>query len=380
MGRLSRRGWAFDGAIAVVVVVLAELEVWAGIGATHQQGPRSAQAIAFGVAGAALVLRRVRPFEVLVAIATVHVGYFAVFGSPEGNSVGLAPMIAMYSLARWESRYRIAWGLAIGFLVGVAWIGFDPLDTTWSQRLAGLFWASQTVIAWLVGALVRSQLQTREQRRLQQAESRDRAVAEERNRIARELHDVVGHNVSVMTVHASAVRRRLTADQVAEREALETVERSGREALREMRRMVAILRQEDEPTNLAPAPSLADLQTLVGRFESAALPVHVAVEGIRRPLGSAVELTAYRVLQKGLTNVLGHASGATRADIELAYGADRLGLAVVDDGGPVAAGVEPGHGLLGLRERVALHGSRITARPRAVGGFELRAELPLEQS
>lgn len=378
MSPLTRRNWAFDSAIAAVAVVLGQLEVWDGFGATHRQGPHWAQALAYTLCGLVLVLRRARPMEVLVAVAVVQVGYFMIFGSPEGNGVGLAPIIAMYSVARWERRYRPAWGLVLGLSVGLAWIGFDPMDTVWSQRVASLFWASQSVIAWLVGALVRARLQTREQRRLREVEVRERAAAEERNRVARELHDVVGHNITVMTLHASAVRRRLAPDQVEEREALETVERSGREAMTEMRRMVAVLRQEGDATQLAPAPGLADLDGLVARIESAGLPVDVAVSGERRALAAGIDLTAYRLIQEGLTNALRHANRPTRAAVRLTYEVDRLGVEVVDDGGAVNGVLQPGHGLLGLRERVSVHGGHLSVRPRPVGGFELVAELPLE--
>jgi signal transduction histidine kinase len=374
---MRRRSWAFDVSIAAIVLALGQVEAWNGAGATHRQGPHWAEAVAFGIAALLLVWRRWRPLEVAVAIGLVMTIEFAVFGSPEGNGVGLAPTIAAYSVGRWEQRHRPAWGLLVVLLWAAAWIGFDPLQTSWISRAEALFWVSPTVIAWLAGSLVRSRLQTREERRLRDEDARTTAVAEERNRIARELHDVIGHNVSVMTVQASAVRRRLAPDQTVEREALETVERSGREALAEMRRMVAVLRADDQGPDLEPPPGLADVDRLVERFRGAGLPVTLTVTGKPSDLAPGLDLTAFRLVQEGLTNVLRHAATPGRADVVIAYGAESLELAVRDDGQLVTTGAQPGHGLLGMRERVAVYGGRLVARPRQDGGFELLATLPL---
>ena len=374
---MPRRSWAFDIAIVTIAFALGQVEVWNGAGATHPQGPQWAEALAFGIAALLLLGRRRRPLEVAVAIGLVYVVEFAIFGAPEGNSVGLIPTIAVYSVARWEQRHHPAWGLLVALAFGLAWVLLDPVQSSWLQRAQGAVWLSPTVIAWLAGSLIRSRLQTREQRRLRDQDARTRAVAEERNRIARELHDVIGHSVSVMTVQASAVRRRLTPEQAVEREALETVERSGREALAEMRRMVAVLRAEGQAPDLEPPPGLADVDRLVERFRGAGLPVTLTVTGEPSQLAPGLDLTAYRLVQEGLTNVLRHAAGPQRADVVIAYGGDSIELAVRDDGRPVAADTPPGHGLLGIRERVAVYGGRLVARAREGGGFELLATLPL---
>jgi signal transduction histidine kinase len=317
---MPRRSWAFDIAIVAITFALGQAEAWLGIGATHLQGPSWAEALAFGIAALLLIGRRQRPLEVAVAIGLVYVVEFAIFGAPEGNSVALIPTIAVYSVARWEQRHRPVWGLVVALAFGVSWILLDPEQTTWLARAQAAFWLSPSVIAWLAGSLIRSRQQTREQRRLRDEDARTRAVAEERNRIARELHDVIGHNVSVMTVQASAVRRRLGPDQSVEREALETVERSGREALAEMRRMVAVLRAEDHAPDLEPPPGLADVGRLVERFRGAGLPVTLTVTGAPSQLAPGLDLTAYRLVQEGLTNVLRHAAAPERADVVIAYG------------------------------------------------------------
>jgi signal transduction histidine kinase len=258
----------------------------------------------------------------------------------------------------------------------VAWVGFDPVDSTWSARGQAALWLSPWVIAWLVGALVRSQAQALEQRRVARQQRDARTVAEERNRIARELHDVIGHSVSVMTVQASAVRRRLTEDQSVEREALQTVERVGREALQEMRRMVGVLREQGSDPDREPPPGLAQIEGLCDTVRAAGLPVQLTINGEPRPLPGGIDLTAYRLLQEGLTNTLRHASAPSCAQVDITYRETALELAVRDNGGPTPVSAEAGHGLLGLRERVAVYGGQLVARPRNGGGFELLATLP----
>ncbi len=366
-----------DIAIVAVLVVLGQLEVWNGLGATHRQGPAWAQAGAYAIGPLFLLWRRARPVEAFVGLTAVAVVEFALAGSPEGMGVQLPATVAAYSVARWEQRHPPWWGLALVGVYGVSWVLLDPLSTTWGDRAGGLFWVSTVVISWFVGALVRSRVQNAEQRREARAARAEQAVAEERNRIARELHDVIGHSVSVMTVQAAAVRRRLAPEQIAEREALESVEAVGREALTEMRRMVGVLRGASGVPTREPPPTLADADRLADKIRAAGLAVHVSVTGTPRPLAPGLDLTAYRLLQEGLTNALRHADGPSRADVCIAYGPEMLQLAVRDDGRPVVGRHEPGHGLLGLRERVAAYGGELQARPRAGGGFELLVTLPL---
>ena len=202
------------------------------------------------------------------------------------------------------------------------------------------------------------------------------AVAEERARIARELHDVVGHSVSVMTVQASGVRRLLRPDQEREREALLVVERTGREALAEMRRMVGVLRRPEEAPALAPQPSLDHLSRLVEQAREAGLPVELRIEGEAIQLPAGVDLTAYRLVQEGLTNVVKHAQ-ATRAEVLVNYGDGYLEVTVNDDGQGVGNGDGGGHGLVGMRERVSVYGGELDAGPQTGGGYRLRAKLPI---
>ena len=380
---MSRRNWAFDIAVAAAVLVLGQVEAWWGIGATHRQGPLWAQSLLYAVTAGLLVFRRVRPLPVLAAIVAVYVAEFAVFGSPEGNGVALAPLVAIYTVGRYVEARRATLGLALGVVLWAGWATFDPLNDSWAERAGTVVWLGPWVIGWLVGALVRVTGMYREQRRAASEQRASRAVAEERNRIARELHDVIGHSVSVMTVQAGAVRRRLHPDQTVERDALETVETVGREALAEMRRLVGVLRHAGgdaaEPDREPPV-GLAQVERLADNFRRAGLPVSVSVTGPSRELAPGLDLTAYRIVQEGLTNTLRHATNPRSAEVAIAYRHGSLELAVRDNGAAAGATehAEAGNGLIGMRERVGVYGGSLVARPRPEGGFELLATLPLE--
>jgi signal transduction histidine kinase len=182
-----------------------------------------------------------------------------------------------------------------------------------------------------------------------------------------------------MTVQASGVRRLLRSAQDRERQALESVEATGRAALAEMRKMVGVLRRDDDVPDLAPPPSLAQIDRLVADFRHAGLDVNIRVDGEAVALPPGLDLTAYRLVQEGLTNTLMHAN-ATTSEVRIGYLREALELVVRDDGcgGPVDASA--GHGLMGMRERVGVYGGQLVAGPRPSGGFELRALLPLDRS
>lgn len=249
------------------------------------------------------------------------------------------------------------------------------------------FWTTLILtLAWFFGSALGTR--TEQARELtervetaerERASAAERATAEERARIARELHDVVAHSVSVMVVQASGVRRLLRDEQRREREALLSVEQIGRQALTEMRRMLGVMRSGEEapPAALAPQPGLEHLERLVAQVEEAGLPVRLRVEGERPDLSPGVDLSAYRIVQEGLTNVLKHAKGA-RAEVLVRYIDSSVELEIADDGPGVSSGDGEGHGLVGMRERVALYGGTIEAGPRSGGGFVLRAQLPVE--
>jgi len=202
-------------------------------------------------------------------------------------------------------------------------------------------------------------------------------VAEERARIARELHDIVAHAVSVMVLQVGAIRHRLPDTQQDDKDALQGVEQTGRTALTEMRRLLGAMRSEGQDVELAPQPGLDNLQALLAQVERAGLPVRVEHDGRRIELPRAVDLSAYRIIQEGLTNALKHAH-ATHVDVTLTYGATDLQIQIRDDGRGVTTSDGLGHGLVGVRERVKIYGGEMTATTDPLGGFVLSARLPLE--
>jgi signal transduction histidine kinase len=242
-------------------------------------------------------------------------------------------------------------------------------------------------LGWLGGYALRErseQAEAADVRAAQAERERDAAariaVAEERARIARELHDIVAHAVSVMVLQVGAVRHKLPAELAADKDALGDVERAGRSALGEMRRLLGAMRDEHGDVALAPQPGLDGLDALAESVGRAGLPVELHVQGESFPLPRAVELSAYRIVQEGLTNSLKHAR-AGHAYVTIRYAAEELEVEVADDGhGPVKSdghGHGHGHGLVGVRERVKIYGGEMSAGPGADGGFVLNARLPV---
>jgi signal transduction histidine kinase len=239
-------------------------------------------------------------------------------------------------------------------------------------------------IGWLVGYALRERTERTEaaEQRAARAE-RDRemtariAVAEERARIARELHDVVAHAVSVMVLQVGAVRHRMTRDEEENRETLQKVEQAGRNALAEMRRLLGAMRRDDEELDFLPTPGLKHLDTLFDDVRGAGLDVQLYVHGDTVSLPPGLDLSAYRIVQEALTNTLKHAR-ADRAVVRVTYGHDDVEIVVSDDGRGHSSGDGTGHGLVGISERVRLYGGDMSAGASATGGFVLRARLPVD--
>ncbi|MEO5875425.1 MAG: sensor histidine kinase [Streptosporangiaceae bacterium] len=338
-----------------------------------------------------LVLRRRRPFLVFAAILAGETALTAL-NYPHSGDV-FAFLIALYSVAahRPLARSAVAGGIAL-IVLPVLLLkdssGVDPLNLTTNLLLfAGVWWLGRSL------RLRRSYLAELEDRaaRLEKARFSDARTArvEERSRIARELHDVVAHHVSVMTVQASAARRIMDKDPDSAREAIATIEQVGRTALAEMRRIVGVLRTDrdvEQPgAELAPQPGVEALTGLIEQVRETGLTVQLEVDGQPRKLSTGVDLAAYRLIQEALTNSLKHAGPHARAWVHLRYTDRALTLEVVDNGRGVAAGLKdngdtPGHGLVGMHERVALYGGELRIGPRIGGGFEVRARFPLEVS
>jgi signal transduction histidine kinase len=238
---------------------------------------------------------------------------------------------------------------------------------------------------WIGGRALRSRqlraeaLEDRAAALQRESEERARAaVAEERLRIARELHDVVGHSLGVIVVQAGAERATLAEGQASTRDTLVAIERTGREALSEMRRLLDLMRRDDEQVALAPQPSLTHLDELVEKLRAAGLPVELRFEGKPVSLPPGIDLSAYRIVQEALTNALKHA-GPARARVTVRYIQDALELEIADDGpGPGDDSDGGGHGLAGMGERVALYGGTLRTGTRPGGGYAVSARLPLE--
>jgi len=306
---------------------------------------------------------------------------FAAVSNQAGNDLSFpffCGLAAMAIFGASEER-RVAYaGIPIA-LATIAWV-----MGRFHQSAADLPWVGGFFIAaWLAGFILNARSrQTAELRERAARLERDReakareAVADERARIARELHDVVGHSVSVMTVQASGVRRLLREDQEREREALLVVEQTGREALAEMRKLVGVLRRPEEAPALAPQPSLKHLEKLVEQVRESGLDVDLRVEGEAETLPASVDLAGYRLVQEGLTNTLKHAQ-AKHAQVLVRYGNGEVEVTVADDGNGQGGGEGSGHGLVGLRERIAVAGGELESGPRASGGFQIRARLPM---
>ena len=267
--------------------------------------------------------------------------------------------------------------IALGALLVAGWTVFIRAPDVPATEL---IWLSIPVVGTFVlsAATARHSERARlaEQRMLEAEEVARRAVEDERSRITRELHDVLAHSVSVMTVQASAVRRLLKPEQEREREALMTVEETGRQALAEMRRLLGIMRTETEPPALAPQPGIGTLPELVEQVRQSGLPVELTVEGTPVKLPAGVDLSAYRIVQEALTNTLKHA-GPAHAWVAVRYAGEDVEIEVANDGNSDNPGDGSGHGLVGMRERVALCGGELESGPRPGGGFKISARLPV---
>jgi signal transduction histidine kinase len=376
----ARRYW-FDAAIVAGVGISIAGSV-VGQGRTHgPEGPMWVDIVLSVLIATPLLARRRFPFG-----APVAVGVAVVFASFVDNALVpfdfiafLAGASAVFLLAlRRDPRQAVA-GLAMAVGVEAIVVRNDPRGQIGQLIFVSLIFAVVWTIGFTLGRksveadeakerAARAEWEREEQARL--------AVAEERARIARELHDVVGHSVSVMTVQASGVRRLLRPDQEREREALLVVERTGREALAEMRRMVGVLRRPEEAPALAPQPSLEHLDRLVEQARESGLPVELRIEGEPVALPAGIDLTAYRLVQEGLTNAIKHAN-ANRAEVIVHYTSGGIEVMISDDGKGVGNGDGGGHGLVGMRERVSVYGGELDAGPQAGGGYRLHAKLPL---
>jgi signal transduction histidine kinase len=340
--------------------------------------------LVFAVASAALYWRRRAPLAVLgVAV----LAWAVTLGSGYADLGGVA-IIALYSAGRYATEDRRA---HVGVAAAIAVILVDGLTdpAPWGEAVFG---AVVLFVAWYVGRRLRLRDERAAQLLREQAAEAHRIMIEERTRIARELHDVVAHRVSLMTVQAGAAKAVAARDPEGALRAMGAVEEAGRQALDELRHLLGVLRPETDLDGLGPQPGLADLPKLVEQVREAGLRVSLATDGVSAGLPARVDLFAYRIVQEALTNVLKHAGPGARTEVRL--GADRSGIVIeVLDDGSADKGLESasgrrssdsdrpdgrsaGHGIVGMRERALLLGGTLDARPRPGGGFRVVAHLP----
>ena len=330
--------------------------------------------IFLAVASGVLYWRRSQPlvvFGVIVTLALAATVPSAGLGDAE--TVGIAMMFALYSVGRRASNDRwgyIALGGALAF-VTISSLGHEEMPAALGFGLCFTF------VVWYSGRRLRIRGERAAQLEREQAAEARRAVAEERTRIARELHDVVAHRVSLMTVQAGAAKTVAADDPEGASQAMHAVEKAGRQALDELRHLLGVLRPETDVEDLGPQPGLADVPRLVDQSRAAGLDVSLTMDGARIDLPARVDLSAYRIVQEALTNALKHAGPGARAEVRLQTDNRGVDIEVLDNGRGVTILTGSGHGIVGMRERALLLGGRLDVGPRAGGGFHVVAHLPI---
>lgn len=375
----SERNWeVLDRLLAGVLFAIMAVDLATG----HHRGPVALNILLAAALGLSLLWRRRHPLLMATGVIAGAAVGAAFLTSPAGSSpIAVVVIVACYSTGAHLELRRAFVGLALMIATIVVVSLFKaPGDIVFPVLFFG-------ALPWGVGRVIRTQtalareLAERADREQTASEEREaRAAATERARVARELHDVLAHNLSVMVIQAAAAGRVVDGDPGAAIEAAELIGRTGREALSELRYLFGPVRREDGE-ELGASPGLANLEHLASRAHRAGLTVALDVEGEPITLPPGADMAAYRVVQEALTNTLKHAHGA-RATVKVRYRPRDVVVEVVDDGGRAAPSDRPpdggGHGLVGMRERVALYGGNLEAGAQPTGGFAVRAQLPLE--
>jgi signal transduction histidine kinase len=378
-----------DAAVALLVGALSLVDV-ASASAERLPGERPADGLAYAlvvVAGVSLIWRRRAPIGVLTTVTVAVAIYWLRDHGAFLSALGLPALFAAAAHAERRVTAWVAMPLAVVVLMVTASFGLldDPDGYEYLTALS--------MFGFLVGAIAaglvvrnRERIFVDTERRAAEAEAdrlaeAERAVASERSRIAREMHDVVAHSMSVVAVQAAAGREIVHADPHKAEQVFARIEAVGRESLTELRRMLGVLRElGDESASLAPQPGVADIADAVEQSNAAGVATDLVVDGQQRTLPAGVELTVFRIVQEALTNVRKHAGRSATATVSIRYETHAVFVEVVDDGRGAAtslSGLGSGHGLLGMRERVEIYGGELHAGPRHGGGFAVRASLPL---
>jgi signal transduction histidine kinase len=363
------RKWV-DRGLAGVMLVAGEVELFA----RTDLEPTALSAAVMAVGYLTLLWRRSRPVTAAAVMFAAWI-LFNLAGDDVDSLQGpfFAGLLISYAAGAYSERRAAALVILVGVL---------GIVQTWDEQVFTdyLFPTAFMLIAWLAGRGVRTRTRLTEELheaavQAQEAHEEEiaRAAADERRRIAREMHDVVAHSVSVMVVQAGGARRILERDPARAVEAAAHIEDVGRAALTEMRRLLGVLHHGDDR---APQPTMRELDSLVARTRAAGLPVSLKVEGEPRRLPAGMDLAAYRVVQEALTNTIKHA-GPVPTEVTVRWRPSHLELEIVDTGSAAGNGHSGGHGLIGMEERVRLYDGELRTGRRAGGGFEVVARLPL---
>jgi signal transduction histidine kinase len=385
---------ALDAGFAVVGFCLTAVATWTSTSliGTPLTGPPWLLAVLPLLIGGPLLLRRRAPLLMWVMVwIGIALQALATHQPPRGPELVFVLFAGSYALAAYAPLGQAIAGLAVavpGLMIystasHQSALGMVTGRTLLGGQLHGGTWylAGEIIVFWLAGVFVRARRQAAAMAEHNAALQRqaEQAVTAERARIARELHDIVAHHLSVVVLQAAGAR---ASGRPADK-ALEKIEHSGRQALTEMRRLLGMLREPDEEPELTPQPGLGELPALAESVRAAGLPVRLVVDGDSAAVPAAVDVSAYRIVQEALTNVLKHA-GSAHAKVSIGYVDDSVTIEVTDDGpGPEAVDLiwaevaQAGRGLTGMRERVALFGGELRAGPEPDGGFTVRARLPL---
>jgi signal transduction histidine kinase len=354
--------------------VLAQAELW--LDSRYAADRRGLAMLALGMTATLLLRVRLPLLTLAMLFAAIQIETLALSlpGNDDPMSLILILMVGLYS----AGAHTRGPSLLVACLVVAVAIAVSAVEDGDSLNVGGLLFFSFFLAGpFLTGVAIRIR---RERERLLVSDRDEKAraaVAEERTRIARELHDVVAHAIGVIVLQARGARRSLEDEPNDARAAIDAIESTAAGALTEMRRLLGVLRAGDEEVALAPQPSLSQVEILAGKVREAGMPVEVSIVGSPRELPPGVDLSAYRIVQEALTNALKHA-GPARARVLIRYGDEHVEVEVADDGSGATNGAGGGnHGLIGMRERVALFGGELETGPRDGGGFAVRARLPL---
>jgi len=375
--------------VAVIVAVLAVVDV-ASVSAEPVPWERTADGLAYAlviVAAVSLLWRRSMPLVVLAVVTTVLMSFWL---RGYGALLSVIGLPAVYAVAAHEHHRRRAWwALSIALVAVMVVASVSVLDTPNGFS----YLTALSMVAFLTGAAGAGVLMRNRERIFVDTERRaaaaeadrlaeaERAVARERSRIAREMHDVVAHGMSVVAVQAAAGQEIVGHDPVRAAAIFATIEAVGRESLTELRRMIGALRDDvDRDASLSPQPGIRDVEVAVAQSSATGVPTELQIEGSQRALPPGVELAAYRIVQEALTNVRKHGGRSASATVRIEYGEHELVVQITDDGRGAAtllSGIGTGHGLIGMRERVDIYDGEFTAGPRVGGGYMVRAVLPI---